>query len=71
MSPPNLERSLGISKLCQNIVSLNSQIQFASVINKNGHVLDSKLRNESTITKLSNQEFGDALYAINFTNFNE
>ena len=57
MSPPNLERSLGISRLCQSLISLNSQIQFASVINKNGRMLDSKLRDESTITKLSSKEF--------------
>ena len=57
MSPPNLERSLEISRLCQSLISLNSQIQFASVINKNGRMLDSKLRNESTITKLSSKEF--------------
>ena len=57
MSSPNLERSLGISRLCQSLISLNSQIQFASVINKNGRMLDSKLRDESTITKLSGKEF--------------
>ena len=57
MSSPNLERSLGISRLCQSLVSLNNQVQFASVINKNGRMLDSKLRDESTITKLSSKEF--------------
>ena len=57
MTPLNLERSLEVSKLCQSIVSLNNQIEFASIINKNGHVLDSKLRNESIITKLLSQEF--------------
>jgi len=57
MSPLNLERSLEISRLCQSVISLNNQIEFASVINKNGRILDSKFRNEGNITKLSNQEF--------------
>jgi hypothetical protein len=45
-----------MSKLCQVIISLNPGIHFVSVVNKNGRILDTKLRNDSTTRNLTAQE---------------
>ena len=56
MAPLNLEQSLEISKLCQVIISLNPGIHVVSVVNKNGRILNIKLRNDSTTRNLTSQE---------------
>ena len=56
MAPLSLEQSLEISKLCQAIISLNPGIHVVSVVNKNGRILNTKLRNESTTKNLTSQE---------------
>lgn len=56
MAPLSLEQSLEISKLCQVIISLDTRIQVVSIVNKNGRILNTKLRNDSTTTNLSSQE---------------
>ena len=56
LSPLKLERSLEISTLCQKIISLHSQILCVSAVNKNGRIIDSKLRDDSSTTNLSGQE---------------
>jgi hypothetical protein len=56
MAPLSLEQSLEISKLCQTIISLNPGIHVVSVVNKNGRILNTKLRDESTTKNLTSQE---------------
>jgi hypothetical protein len=56
MAPLSLEQSLEISKLCQTIISLNPGIHVVSVVNKNGRILNTKLRNDSTTKNLTSQE---------------
>jgi len=56
MTPLSLEQSLEISKLCQIIISLDPRIHVVSVVNKNGRILNTKLRNDSTTTNLTSQE---------------
>jgi hypothetical protein len=45
-----------MSKLCQVIISLNPGIHFVSVVNKNGRIIDTKLRNDSTTRNLTAEE---------------
>jgi len=56
MQTPNLERSLELTRLCQDILSSNDRIYFVTVINKNGRPTESKFRNERIITKFKSQE---------------
>jgi len=56
MTPLSLEQSLEVSKLCQVIISLDPRIHVVSVVNKNGRILNTKLRNDSTTTNLTPQE---------------
>jgi hypothetical protein len=56
MQTPNLERSLELTKLCQDILASNDRIYFVTAINKNGRSTESKFRNERIITKLKSQE---------------
>jgi hypothetical protein len=42
--------------LCQRIFSLSTQIHCTSVVNKNGRILETKLRNDSPTAKLTSQE---------------
>jgi hypothetical protein len=56
MAPLSLEQSLEISKLCEVIISLNPGIHVVSVVNKNGRILNTKLRNDSTTKNLTSQE---------------
>lgn len=50
-----LERSLEVTKLCQDVFSYD-HVLFVAAINKNGRIIDSKFRNDRTITNLSRQE---------------
>lgn len=50
-----LERSLEITKLCQDIFSYD-HVFFVAAINKNGRIIDSKFRNDRAFTNLSSQE---------------
>jgi hypothetical protein len=56
MQTPNLERSLELTRLCQDILVSNDRIYFVTVINKNGRPTESKFRNERIITKFKSQE---------------
>ncbi len=56
MQSPNLERSLELTKPCQDILASNDRIYFVTAINKNGRLTESKFRNERIITKLKSQE---------------
>lgn len=56
MQTPNLERSLELTRLCQDILASNDRIYFVTVINKNGRPTESKFRNERIITKFKSQE---------------
>jgi len=51
----NLERSLDISNLCQDILSVHPQTRCSSFINRNGRIVESKFRDDSNITGLSKQ----------------
>ena len=56
MQTTNLERSLELTRLCQDILASNDRIYFVTAINKNGRPTESKFRNERIITKLKSQE---------------
>ncbi len=56
MQTQNLERSLELTRLCQDILASNDRIYFVTVINKNGRPTESKFRNERIITKFKSQE---------------
>jgi hypothetical protein len=56
MQTPDLERSLELTRLCQDILVSNDRIYFVTVINKNGRPTESKFRNERIITKFKSQE---------------
>jgi len=61
MQTSNLERSLELTRLCQDILTSNDRIYFVTVINKNGRSTESKFRNERIITKLKSHEI-ETLY---------
>jgi hypothetical protein len=56
MAPLSLEQSLEISKLCQVMISLDPGIHAVTVVNKNGRILNSILRDDSTTKNLTPQE---------------
>ena len=56
MMSSSLERSKAIIRLCDEILTSNDNLFFVAYLNKNGKVIDSKLRNDSTITKMTRQE---------------
>ena len=56
MMSHNLERSLAISRLCEDILASNDRIFFVSSLNKNGRAIESKFRNDRIITKMSKPE---------------
>jgi len=61
MQISNLERSLELTRLCQDILTSNDRIYFVTVINKNGKLTEFKFRNERIFTKLNSQEI-ETLY---------
>lgn len=56
MPSPYLERSLKISNLCQDILSVNTETRCSSFINKNGRIIESKFRDDGNITGLTKQD---------------
>ena len=52
----NLEQSLEISNVCQDILSIHPKIHFSCYINRNGRIVESKLCDDRLITDLTNQE---------------
>lgn len=56
MPSPHLERSLKITNLCQDILSINTEIRCSSFINRNGRIVESKFRDDGNITGLTKQE---------------
>ena len=56
MHTSNLEQSLELTRLCQDILASNDRIYFGSTINKNGKYTESKFRNDRIIRNLTPQE---------------
>lgn len=56
MMSSNLERSKAIQHLCDEILTSNERIHFVASLNKNGKAIESKLRNDGIITKMTKQE---------------
>lgn len=56
MKTTSLEQSLGISNMCQDILSIDSKIHFSCYINRNGRIVESKLCDDGLITDLTSQE---------------
>ena len=56
MKTTSLEQSLGISKMCQDILSLDCKIHFSCYINRNGRIAGPKFCNDGLITDLTSQE---------------
>lgn len=56
MHTSNLEQSLELTKLCQDILASNDRIYFVSTINKNGKYTESKFRNDRIIRNLTSHE---------------
>jgi hypothetical protein len=56
MKTTSLEQSLGISNMCQDILSINPEIHFSCYINRNGRIVESKLCDDGLITDLTSQE---------------
>ena len=52
----NLEQSLEISNVCQDILSIHPKIHFSCYINRNGRIVESKLCDDRLITDLTNQK---------------
>lgn len=52
----NLEQSLELTRLCQDILAANDRIYFVSTINKNGKSTESQFRNDRIITNLTSNE---------------
>ncbi len=50
------ERSQDVSDFCQSVLSLDRDIVFAGAINKNGRVIESKLRDDGIIKKFNSKE---------------
>jgi len=53
----NLERSLKISNLCQDILFVHPMTRCSSFINRNGRIAESKFRDDRSIFGLTKQEF--------------
>ena len=56
MKTTSLEQSLGISNMCQDILSITPEIHFSCYINRNGRIVESKLCDDGLITDLTSQE---------------
>ena len=56
MMSSSLERSKSIIRLCDEILTSNESLFFVAYLNKNGKAIDSKLRNDRIITKMTRQE---------------
>jgi len=54
--PSSLERSLEISHLCQDILSIHTKTRCSFFINRNGRIAESKFRDDGNITGLTKQE---------------
>ena len=52
----NLDQSLELTRLCQDILAANDRIYFVSTINKNGKPTESQFRNDRIITNLTSNE---------------
>jgi len=56
MKTTSLEQSLGISNMCQDILSIDNKIHFSCYINRNGRIVESKLCDDGLITDLTSHE---------------
>ena len=56
MIPSSFEQNLAISRLCSEILASNEHITFVSSINRNGRVIELKVKNDRVIPTLSKQE---------------
>jgi hypothetical protein len=56
LTQSRLERSLNVTKVCNEIISITSGIHFVSVINKNGRMIYTKLSDDSNSKNLTQQE---------------
>ena len=56
MYTSNLEQSLELTRLCQDILAVNDRIYFVSTIHKNGKSIESRFRNDRIITNLTSNE---------------
>jgi len=56
MKTTSLEQSLGISNMCQGILTIDYKIHFSCYINRNGRIVESKFCNDGLITDLTIQE---------------
>ncbi len=56
MQTYNLERTSGISLLCDNILGVNEDIFLVSSLNKNGKAREFKISNDRIISKMTKQE---------------
>lgn len=56
MEPLSFEQTKPFSKLCKDIVSIDSKIAFVSIINKNGRLIESECGSSNTIENLSSNE---------------
>ncbi len=54
--PSNMERSLELSNLCQDILFIHPMTRCSSFINRNGRLIESKFRDDRNITGLTRQE---------------
>jgi hypothetical protein len=56
MSPLTLERSQKIVKICQGILSRERHVHSVSVLSRNGRVIESRFRDDSTVAGLSRRD---------------
>ncbi len=56
MIPSSFEQNLTILRLCSEILASNEHITFVSSVNKNGRVIEFKVKNDRVISNLSKQE---------------
>ncbi len=56
MTVPNMERSLNVSSLCNNILSITNKVHCSAFINSNGRIMEFQLRDEDKIKNLTKHE---------------
>jgi hypothetical protein len=56
MAPLSLDRSLNVTKVCNEIISIISGIYFVSVINKNGRMIYTKQSSDNNTKNLTQEE---------------
>lgn len=56
MISSNLEQNMAISHLCKDILASNVHINFVASVSKKGKVIESEIRDDKIITKMTKQE---------------